>query len=926
MSQNNIKTLLEAAADNFPAKYVLSYPLNHTESCHKTTYGELRALAIYNSKLLRAMDWFQERYIVLLHFESHLDNIIWLWSTIYAGCIPAMSTPFVNSPEHCLKHLAHLKTLLDDPICLTRSNLRHQFPSQDVLRLQSVEDLKTSQPIPMAVNGGGRCFNAQHKDTALLMLTSGSTGNSKAVNITHKQVLASVKGKAAFLPLDEHLTFLNWVGLDHVGSLIEIHLHAMFVGAEQIHVQAPDMISNPLLFLEMIARHRVGRTFAPNFFLANLLRSATSHPPDSSLDLSCLRYIVSGGEANVVETCDAVSRLLCRYQAPRNVIVPGFGMTETCAGCIYSLNCPEYDLQNGKEFASLGNCVEGIEMRISSVLEAGSLARADEPGNLEVKGPIVFNRYFNNDNATAEAFTPDGWFKTGDLAILDSEEKLYLTGRSKELISINGIKYLPHELESAIEDARIDSVKPSYTVCFSHRPAGAQTEGIWVVYLPEYEANDIETRVKVMRALTTTVLLQTGARPQILPLDSTLLQKTTLGKLSRTKIRIALEKGEYRLFEDFNERVLKEYNSMMRTSPANDAERLLLELFKEVIDDSDDIFGVETPIFDWGITSIELIRYKQSIQRSFSLQKEIPMIVMMTNTTVRSLAGALANIGRTTEYNPVVKLQAQGEKSPLWLVHPGVGEILVFLGLTRYIIDRPVYALRARGFNPGEIYFRNISEAVSIYHAAIKQEQPHGPYALAGYSYGAMLAFEIAKVLEHNGDEVRFLGSFNLPPHIKFRMQQLDWTECLLHLAYFLGLISEQYSQDVSPQLHTAPRDEAIAHISSAASSARMEELSLTPETLSNWADLAFALQSMARDYDPSGLIEHIDVFYCEPLAIVAANKGQWLAQHLNSWNEFTRTKANFHEVGGSHYTMLAPEHINSFQKKLRKVLASRNL
>lgn len=163
-------------------------------------------------------------------------------------------------------------------------------------------------------------------------------------------------------------------------------------------------------------------------------------------------------------------------------------MTETCAGCTYNRSCPEYDLDLQHEFASVGQCVPGIEMRVSSFSGDGTLAQQDEPGNLEVRGPIVFAGYSHNEAATREAFTPDGWFKTGDIAVIDSAGNLSLVGRTKEVISINGVKYQPHELESAIEGANIDGVTPSYTICLSRWPPGAQTEQLCVIYLPDLPA------------------------------------------------------------------------------------------------------------------------------------------------------------------------------------------------------------------------------------------------------------------------------------------------------------------------------------------------------------------------------------------------------------------------------------------------------
>ena len=77
----------------------------------------------------------------------------------------------------------------------------------------------------------------------------------------------------------------------------------------------------------------------------------------------------------------------------------------------------------------------------------------------------------------------------------------------------------------------------------------------------------------------------------------------------------------------------------------------------------------------------------------------------MTNTSICSLASAIQQMQGSRyegEYNPVVTLQYNGSKTPLWLIHPGIGEILVFLGLVQYFPDRQIHALRTRGFNPGE--------------------------------------------------------------------------------------------------------------------------------------------------------------------------------------------------------------------------------
>ncbi|KAE8329079.1 hypothetical protein BDV39DRAFT_203340 [Aspergillus sergii] len=96
-------------------------------------------------------------------------------------------------------------------------------------------------------------------------------------------------------------------------------------------------------------------------------------------------------------------------------------------------------------------------------------------------------------------------------------------------------------------------------------------------------------------------------------------------------------------------------------------------------------------------------------------------------------------------------------------------------------------------------------------------------------------------------------------------------------------------------------------------------------KALYEWATLAFALQSMAVDYDPSGSIASMDVFYCISLVVVASKK-QWRDDHLSKWMDFTRSESRFHEVGGAHYTMLGPEHVFNFQKTLRAALDARGI
>ena len=106
-----------------------------------------------------------------------------------------------------------------------------------------------------------------------------------------------------------------------------------------------------------------------------------------------------------METCVPFTDLLTRFSAAGNVIVPGFGVTETCSGVKYNLAYPTYDIQNQRAFTSLRKCIPGVEMRVSrpSVNETITLSKSKGPANLEVRGSAVFDGYYNNVKAIAEA-------------------------------------------------------------------------------------------------------------------------------------------------------------------------------------------------------------------------------------------------------------------------------------------------------------------------------------------------------------------------------------------------------------------------------------------------------------------------------------------------------------------------------------------
>ena len=865
--------------------------------------------------------------VVLLHFDSMEDSITWFWAAIVAGVSPAISTPLPVNPNQRKKHLSHLAKLLEQPLVLTTTSLWHEIKDTENFTISTIEQLvemhKTAPSAP-----------AQHlgRDISpkILMLTSGSSGNAKAVELEAAQIITAIRGKSKLLESDKNDVFLNWIGFDHVANLTECHLHAMYLCADQIHVPARDIISDPWLFLSITNRWRVTASFAPNFFLSSLLQTVENTTISSSLlDLSCLRRVTSGGEGNVVETATRLTNALRRFGARDDIINPGFGMTEICAGAIQNRQCPAYDVQKEYEFTSLGTPIENLRMRI--MRDNGDVAESNEIGTLQISGPVVFKKYHNNPQATADAFTSDGWFVTGDKAFINEDGSLCLSCRDSDVINLNGIKYSPQEIEMALEEAREEfGITPSYTATFSVRPHNAAREEICVLYHPTFALDDVDARIKAAKEITRIVAERTSARPKhIIPLPKEALPKSALGKLSRAKLRAAFEKAEFQQYEDRLNSEIKERKQALHKEPSTDKEKLVFEELSAMLmtESKDQCISVNDSIFDFGITSTDLFLLKNRIDGRLGPTQNIPIGALLTNATIRGIAAAIEQVAHeTSEYSHFVPLQREGSKAPLFLVHPGSGDVLIFVHLAKYFPDRPVYGIRTRALYEGDNYFETIDEMAATYVEGVKKIQPNGPYAIAGYSLGSTVAFEMAKLLEAQGDQVPFCGILDSPPHFRHLVCDLGFNDVLINVAYFLELINEEYAVASQVSLTEMSEDNALEVVLANAPKNRLETLGIDKARLRKITEVTWSFGKAAKHYDPVGSIAQMDIFWVHPLLWVAQDRNEWMDKHLRHWVDFSRQSPRYHECEGVHSLMLNTDYVDGVAKKMRSALRARRV
>jgi len=290
-----------------------------------------------------------------------------------------------------------------------------------------------------------------------LVFTSGTTGSPKGVMLVHENSLAGVQSFHGIIKPMEHRV-VSLLPLSHSLEQQVTLLYAMTVGADVLYVRS----RNPRVIFEGLREHRVttlllvpqvidlfwsaierevakqGRTAA-----FERMRGIARHLPyPLRRRLFASVHTQLGGGLRLVVFAGAFlpPALQQAWEDIGVIVLQGYGATETAAGCATTMD----DHPPG----CVGWPPKPVEMRIA------------DDGEIQFRGPSLFRGYWNNPDATAAAFTPDGWYMSGDLGALDEKGRLHLHGRKKDIIVLpNGFNVYPEDIENALRVAGIrDSV------------------------------------------------------------------------------------------------------------------------------------------------------------------------------------------------------------------------------------------------------------------------------------------------------------------------------------------------------------------------------------------------------------------------------------------------------------------------------------
>ena len=268
-------------------------------------------------------------------------------------------------------------------------------------------------------------------DTMDMLFTSGTTGKPKGVMCAHAQNIRTVSAWADTVGLREDDNYLIINPFFHSFGYKAGWLASLLKGSKILPVLTFDLDS----VLKQIAEDKVSMLPGP----PTIYQSILAHPGRANYDLSSLRLAVTGAAAVPVELVKKM-----RSELNFKTVVTAYGLTETCG--FVSICRPEDDAEIIA--TTSGRAMDGVEVKC--VDSEGNEVPRGEPGEIWVRGYNVMKGYFDNEQATKEAITEDGWLKTGDVGVMDANGYIKITDRIKDMYISGGFNVYPAEIENGI--------------------------------------------------------------------------------------------------------------------------------------------------------------------------------------------------------------------------------------------------------------------------------------------------------------------------------------------------------------------------------------------------------------------------------------------------------------------------------------------
>ncbi|CAM3553548.1 fatty acyl-AMP ligase [Smaragdicoccus niigatensis] len=495
---------------------------------------------------------------VLLLFEPGIDFWKAFLGCLYAG-IPAIPAPLPHD-QRSMARVTSILTSAGASLALTTENLRELF-------VGGIAALGLDDPIDVVAIGDATRANTDdwtppvisNAAVAFLQYTSGSTGDPKGVEVSHSNVFHNLGAISQALEFGDHSVVTGWIPHFHdmglIGSII-----AFYNGANLVSMAPLAFLKQPVRMLQAIHDYRGTAYAAPNFSY-DLIARRTTPEQIAALDLSSWKVAINGAEPIRQRAIERFLEVLEPAGFAPSVMRPAYGMAEVTLMATVSRGVPKHlsadadaleqnqFVSGGKRPVSLvssGPAAPGIEV-ITVNPETCEVLPEDHVGEIWLRGESIAAGYRSRPVETEERFNAftsqvDGpYLRTGDLGFLHDGE-LYVTGRCKDLLIVNGRNLYPQDIEEFVQDLH-PAIAGSRGVAVSLDANEAERlvliQAVRPELLGELNLHDLASKVRLAIARDFEV-----PAPSIVFVERSAIHLTTSGKVQRASMKAAFQSGE----------------------------------------------------------------------------------------------------------------------------------------------------------------------------------------------------------------------------------------------------------------------------------------------------------------------------------------------------------------------------------------------
>ena len=508
---------------------------------------------------------------VALILPAAEDFVLCFFGAMRAGIIPVPIYPplGLGQLQGYLDNTRHIVAKAGARALVTTSQIKRMLgtvmaASPELEQVVAVEAIRESlEPLKRVLLTGD--------DIAFLQFTSGSTSRPKGVTLTHANLMANVKCITHDgLHMSGDDVGVSWLPLYHDMGLIGFVLAPLLYRTPIVFLPPLLFLKRPVSWLQAMTRHKGTISFGPNFAYALCVKRIRERELER-IDLSSWRVAGCGAEPIRPETLEAFAESFAKVGFDKSALLPSYGMAESSLAISFTelsegmktlsvdgetlwaenvaKTVPD-DHPRAVRLVSCGRKFTDHDIAIfaSDDAESTTPLAEDHVGELRIKGPSVMKGYWEDAERSRAAFA-GGWLKTGDVGLLHAG-RVFICGRSKEVIIVNGRNYYPQDIEW--EASHVEGVRKGNVVAFGARNnTERDRERVVVAFEVQDAPKNLDPKELALQrqplgtAVRKAVLDGMGlSLDDVVPLAPGVLPKTSSGKLQRAKTRELYESGE----------------------------------------------------------------------------------------------------------------------------------------------------------------------------------------------------------------------------------------------------------------------------------------------------------------------------------------------------------------------------------------------